>query len=50
MRMKGYQYKPEDHGKVDFQSKIKVVRSTFGEADYFKTVFISGDDMVKELA
>lgn len=23
-------------------------RATFSEADYFKTVFISGDDMVKE--
>lgn len=48
--MKGFQYDPAAYGKPDFQSKIKVVRETFSHPDYFKTVFISGDDMVKELA
>ena len=31
-------------------SKVKADRATFSHPDYFKTVFISGDDMVKELA
>ena len=49
-KLKGFQYVPADYGKADFQSKIKIVRDTFSHPDYFKTVFISGDDMVKELA
>lgn len=47
--MKGFDYKPEDHGKPDFQSKIKIAGNQyFSEKEFFKTVFISGDDMVKE--
>lgn len=48
--LKGYQFVPGENGMPDFQSKIKVQRSTFSAPDYFKTVFISGDDMVKEQA
>ena len=47
-RMKGFAYNPKDHGKPDFQGKIRLRRATFGDAEYFKTVFISGDDMVAE--
>jgi len=50
MRMKGFQYVPSLYGKPDFLSKVKAQRPTFSEEEYFKTVFISGDDMVKELA
>ena len=49
-RLKGFQYVPGQNGKADFQSKIKSQGPTFSDADYFKTVFISGDDMVKEIA
>lgn len=45
----GMQYRPQDEGKEDFYSKVKN-RNTFSDANYFKTVFISGDDMVKEMA
>ena len=34
---------------MDFQSKVKNF-NTFSDPAYFKTVFISGDDMVKEMA
>ena len=43
------QYVPADHGKADFYSKVKS-KPTFGDPASFKTVFISGDDMVKEMA
>ncbi len=46
---KNAQYRPQDHGKVDFQSKVKNIQN-FSDPSYFKTVFISGDDMVKEMA
>lgn len=46
--MKGYQFVPGENGKPDFQSKVKAPGETFSTKDYFKTVFISGDDMVKE--
>jgi hypothetical protein len=49
-QLKGFQWSPGQDNQPDFQSKIKVARGTFSDADYFKTVFISGDDMVKELA
>ena len=42
-------YNPAEHGKPDFYSKVKNVQ-TFSDPSYFKTVFISGDDMVKEMA
>ena len=49
LAMKGFQYNPTHDGKPHFQSKIKIDRQgTFSKKDYFKTVFISGDDMVKE--
>ena len=38
-------YRPEHDGKVDFYGKVKGV-DTFSDKDFFKTVFISGDDMV----
>ena len=31
-------------------SKVKGSNQTFSDPSYFKTVFISGDDMVKEMA
>lgn len=40
-------YRPEDDGKADFIKKVKGV-STFSDAKFFKTVFVSGDDMVAE--
>ena len=40
-------YKPEDEGKRDFVNKIKGVQ-TFSDPHFFKTVFVSGDDMVAE--
>ena len=43
------QYVPADYGKADFYSKVKN-KATFSDPTYFKTVFISGDDMVKEMA
>ena len=43
------QYRPQDDGKDDFYSKVKN-KKTFSDPSYFKTVFISGDDMVKEMA
>lgn len=45
----GALYRPQDDGKADFQSKVKNVKN-FSDPSYFKTVFISGDDMVKEMA
>ena len=42
-------YRPADYGKDDFYSKVKN-KQTFSDPSYFKTVFISGDDMVKEMA
>ena len=45
----GAVYNPAEHGKPDFYSKVKNVQ-TFSDPSYFKTVFISGDDMVKEMA
>ena len=48
-KLKGQQYRPQDHGKADFQSKVQNV-DTFSDPSYFNTVFISGDDMVKEMA
>ena len=47
-KLKGQQYRPQDHGKVDFQSKVQNVE-TFSDPSFFNTVFISGDDMVKEM-
>ena len=43
-------YRPSDHGKEDFYSKVKSKNQTFSDPSYFNTVFISGDDMVKEMA
>ena len=39
---------PEDPGKVDFFTNFRCPQ-TFADREFFKTVFISGDDMVKEL-
>ena len=41
------EYRPEEEGKQDFQRKVKGV-TTFSDAKFFKTVFVSGDDMVAE--
>jgi len=43
--MVGHKFVPGDVGKVDFQSKVKNMQ-TFSDPTYFKTVFISGEDMV----
>ena len=40
-------YRPEDDGKPGFVQKIKGV-TTFSDNKFFKTVFVSGDDMVAE--
>jgi len=47
--VKSMQYRPEDHGKDDFYSKVKN-KKNFSDPSYFTTVFISGDDMLKEMA
>lgn len=47
--MKSNDYIPAEHGGLDFLTKIKN-KETFSERKYFKSVFISGDDMVKEEA
>jgi len=47
--MKGFQYNPEAEGKPDFRNK-RIQGPTFSNKEYFNTVFISGDDMVKEEA
>ena len=47
-KLKKQQYKPADDGKPDFASKVPNVQ-TFSDPSYFNTVFISGDDMVKEM-
>lgn len=44
--MKGFSYNPANDGKPDFKNKLKIEQQTFSSQDYFKTVFISGDDMV----
>lgn len=48
--MKAKIYRPADEGKIDFQSKVNAPHKTFGDPSFFNTVFISGDDMVKEMA
>jgi hypothetical protein len=49
-KLKSVVYKPQDHGKVDFYGKVNAPFSTFAHPSTFNTVFISGDDMVKEEA
>ena len=49
-RMQGFAFVPGENGKPDFQAKVKSQRPTFSKKEYFNTVFISGDDMVKEEA
>lgn len=49
-KLKQLQFNPGENGKPDFYSKVKSQRPTFSDAEYFKTIFISGDDMIKELA
>jgi hypothetical protein len=47
--MKGREpFKPDDWSKpVDFAKNFRVP-PTFSDREFFNTVFISGDDMVKE--
>ena len=40
-------YRPEEDGKPNFIHKVKGV-NTFSDNRFFKTVFVSGDDMVAE--
>lgn len=40
---------PKGEDYVDFYSKVKGV-DTFGDRDFFKTVFAGGDDVLAELA
>lgn len=49
MKLQDRQYQPAMDGKADFYSKVPNIRQ-FSDPDYFKTVFISGDDMMRELA
>jgi len=49
-QMKARIYYPAAEGKVDFMSKVNAPHKTFGDPAFFNTVFISGDDMVKEMA
>jgi len=46
-QMKGFQMVLDD--KEDFQCNIKSRQKYFSDNSYFNTVFISGDDMVKEM-
>ena len=48
--IKGSCYRPQDDGKVDFYGKVNAAHATFAHPNTFKTVFISGDDMVAEEA
>ena len=36
-------------GKPDFKGNAKSHQAFFSDREYFKTVFISGDDMVQEM-
>lgn len=49
-KQKALEFKAGENGKPNFQAKVKSEQNTFSKADYFKTVFISGDDMMKEEA
>lgn len=40
-------YRPEEDDKPQFINKVKGV-NTFSENKFFKTVFVTGDDMVAE--
>lgn len=46
-QLKDKEYRPQDEGKSDFVKKVKGVK-TFSDGAFFKTVFVSGDDMVAE--
>lgn len=43
-------YNPQDDGKPVFLSRVASQHQTFSKPGYFNTVFISGDDMEKEMA
>ena len=47
--MQGKMYRPKDEGKAEFMSKVQGSHKTFSNPSYFNTVFISGDDMEKEM-
>jgi hypothetical protein len=47
--LNGKQYHPADEGKPEFQSKVKGPKD-FSDPAFFKTIFISGQDMDKEIA
>ena len=46
---KAMQFDPQAAGKEDFYSKVKC-KPAFSDPSYFKTVHISGEDMVREMA
>lgn len=49
IKARGAPFSPEEsNGKKDFYSNFRCPQ-TFAEPEFFKTVFISGDDMVKEM-
>jgi len=48
-KLKNAIYNPAYDGKPDFQSKVTGTQ-TFSNPEFFKTVFISGEDMDKEIA
>ena len=43
-------YNPQDDGKPIFLSRVASQNQTFSKPGYFNTVFISGDNMEKEMA
>lgn len=46
-KLKGGQFDPTEKGIPDFQAKVKAPHQTFAHPEHFKTVFISGEDMVR---
>jgi hypothetical protein len=49
IKARGGPFSPEEsHGKPDFFTNFRCPQ-TFADPEFFKTVFISGDDMVKEM-
>ena len=47
-QLKGHDFIPGENGKPDFQSKVKARHTTLSHPDYFKTVFISGEEQMRQ--
>lgn len=48
--MRSREYRPQDDGKPDFQGKVAGQQKTFSHPSFFNTVFIAGEDLMKEEA